>query len=243
MSKSTPVISIITVVYNGGETLEHTVRSVVQQTYQHVQYIVIDGGSTDNTLEILQRYRQDIAVLISEKDDGIYDAMNKGLQHATGDWAYFLGADDLLSIPTIIEELVEHFKDPDSIYYGDTYLKSRNRLYNGKVTTPKFLLCNISHQAIFYPKSIFQKKNYNVRYKYFADHVHNLEIYAEDATRFVYLPRMVSIYNDQGRSSTLVDENYATDIVNLVSHNFGPGLGAYVWLRRKVAKFKRKLLR
>ena len=91
-----PKFSIITVVYNNVRDIEHTLKSVVNQSYDHIEYIVIDGQSTDGTLEIIQKYRDKITVLLSEKDKGIYDAMNKGLALATGDYVLFLNSGDEL---------------------------------------------------------------------------------------------------------------------------------------------------
>ncbi|QRR03394.1 glycosyltransferase family 2 protein [Dyadobacter sandarakinus] len=236
-----PRISIITVVYNAIETLEHTIKSVLSQTYGNIEYIIIDACSTDGSSELIQSYPDRIALHIREKDNGIYDAMNKGLDHATGDWAYFLGADDLLLTPTVIEELVMYFKTPESVYYGNTYLKGSNKIYQGKINLMRFSLCNISHQAIFYPKSVFRTKRYNTRYKYFADHVYNLEIYAQDPARFVYIPVLISVYNDQGRSSTLSDDHYAEDIVAIMNRQFGPALAGYVWLRRRISGLKKSI--
>ena len=88
------LISIITVCLNAVETIETTIRSVLQQTYKNVEYIVIDGGSTDGTLQIIEKYRNDISILISEKDEGIYDAMNKGIELARGDYIGIINADD-----------------------------------------------------------------------------------------------------------------------------------------------------
>ena len=91
-----PRISIITVVYNGASTLEQTILSVLKQTYSRIEYIIIDGGSKDGTVDIIKKYQDRIAYWVSEPDEGIYDAMNKGIRHASGDWIYFLGADDIL---------------------------------------------------------------------------------------------------------------------------------------------------
>ena len=84
-------ISIVTVVYNGASTLEQTILSVLGQTYPHIEYIIIDGGSKDGTVDIIKKYQDRIAYWVSEPDEGIYDAMNKGIRHASGDWIYFLG--------------------------------------------------------------------------------------------------------------------------------------------------------
>ncbi len=100
-----PLITVITVVYNGAEHLEQTIKSVIEQSYPNIEYIVIDGGSTDGTLDIVKRYEEFIDYWVSEPDEGIYDAMNKGLKLATGDYIMFLNADDALcqgSIPMLL---------------------------------------------------------------------------------------------------------------------------------------------
>jgi len=91
-----PLISVITVVFNGERYLETAIRSVIDQDYDNVEYIIIDGGSIDSTLDIINRYDEEIDCWISEADDGIYDAWNKGLREANGEWVCFLGADDVL---------------------------------------------------------------------------------------------------------------------------------------------------
>ena len=98
-------ISIITVSYNAAKTIEQTISSVVNQTYQDIEYIIIDGGSTDGTMDIIRKYEDRIAYWISEPDKGIYDAMNKGIDVATGDYVYFLGADDRLVDANIIDKI------------------------------------------------------------------------------------------------------------------------------------------
>ena len=89
-----PKFSIITVTYNAGKVLEETIQSVISQTYQQVEYLIIDGGSKDNTLDIVKQYKEHIHRIISEPDKGLYDAMNKGIQKATGDYLCFLNAGD-----------------------------------------------------------------------------------------------------------------------------------------------------
>ena len=87
-----PLVSIITVVYNGHRTLEETIQSVVNQNYPNIEYLIIDGGSTDGTMEILKKYDDTIDYWISEPDKGVYHAMNKGIEIAQGEWLYFLGS-------------------------------------------------------------------------------------------------------------------------------------------------------
>jgi glycosyltransferase involved in cell wall biosynthesis len=105
-----PLVSVITVVYNGASTIEHTILSVIEQSYDNVEHIIIDGGSTDATLSILQKYNNQINYWVSENDRGIYDAMNKGIALANGDFIGMLNADDYFADPFVLAEIVLQFK-------------------------------------------------------------------------------------------------------------------------------------
>lgn len=236
-----PKISIITVVRNGEKDLENAIKSVVNQTYGNIEYIILDGLSTDGTLDIIRKYEHQIALWKSEADRGIFDAMNKGLDLATGDWVYFLGCDDVLASPTIIGEVAAEFTRPDDIYYGNTYLKKNNKIYTGKVSKWNIALRNISHQAIFYPKSIYKQKKYNLDYKLTADHVYNLELYSRFAGNFVYMPKLISLYNDLGMSSVNIDHQHRKDIIGIVFDNLGSAVGSYYWFRVKLSNLKNSL--
>ena len=117
-------ISIITVSYNAAATIERTILSVIRQTYPHMEYIVIDGGSTDGTVDIIRKYEDQIAYWVSEPDQGIYDAMNKGIRRATGDYIYFLGADDWLRDDQVMQEVSEFIRlHPGyGLYMGNVFL-------------------------------------------------------------------------------------------------------------------------
>jgi glycosyltransferase involved in cell wall biosynthesis len=236
-----PKISIVTVVRNGEKDLENAIKSVVNQTYGNIEYIILDGLSTDGTLDIIKKYENYLGLWKSEKDNGIFDAMNKGLDLATGEWVYFLGCDDVLASPTIIEEIVSEFTQTDGIYYGNTYLKKSNQIYTGKVTRWNIALRNISHQAIFYPRSVYKQKKYNLDYKLTADHIYNLELYSRYADRFVYMPKLISLYNDLGMSSVNIDLQHKKDIVGIVFDNLGGAVGSYYWFRVKLSNFKNSL--
>ncbi|AFD09247.1 glycosyltransferase family 2 protein [Solitalea canadensis] len=116
-----PVLSVITIVYNGSGFIERTIKSVVNQSYKNIEYIIIDGASKDNTLEIVKRYEENIALWISEKDKGIYDAMNKGLQLAKGDYVIFMNAGDQFHNETTVKRIFTTNANAD-IYYGDTLI-------------------------------------------------------------------------------------------------------------------------
>lgn len=122
---STPVFSIITVTYNAAQWLERTLLSVLRQSYPHIEYLIIDGNSTDGTVELIKQYESGIACWISEPDRGLYDAMNKGLRRATGDYVLFLNAGDCLHTANTLQEIMASLKKsvslPDVIY-GDTQI-------------------------------------------------------------------------------------------------------------------------
>jgi glycosyltransferase involved in cell wall biosynthesis len=115
-------VSIITICYNSASTLEATIRSVMHQDYPNIEYIIIDGASHDGTMDIIEKYKSKIAVLVSEKDKGIYDAMNKGLERATGDLIGILNSDDTYAYPSVISDIVTQIGDSDSIYADLQYV-------------------------------------------------------------------------------------------------------------------------
>lgn len=120
-----PLITVVTVVYNGESTLENTIKSVVNQTYDNVDYIIIDGGSKDGTLDIIKKYEDKIDYWQSEPDKGIYDAMNKGIRLAKGDWINFMNAGDVFYSKYVLKQIfIKDYSDKVSIIYGDsTYIK------------------------------------------------------------------------------------------------------------------------
>lgn len=113
-------ISVITVVYNGAKTIEKTIKSVLGQSYRNMEYIIIDGHSTDGTQQLVTKYIDSIAYFVSEKDTGIYDAMNKGIECATGDYIIFINSDDSLA-ENALEQGARYLCDTVDILYGDIY--------------------------------------------------------------------------------------------------------------------------
>ncbi|MFY0255901.1 glycosyltransferase family 2 protein [Chitinophaga sp. 30R24] len=122
---TSPVLSIITVCYNAEKFIESTIQSVQAQTYPHIEYIIVDGASKDSTLAVVAKYRSRIAKVISEKDNGLYDAMNKGMQAATGEYLLFLNADDVLADKDVIRQMLATCPDAD-VYYGEAMFMDEN---------------------------------------------------------------------------------------------------------------------
>ena len=218
-SAECPRISIITVVINGVNTLESCIQSIVNQAYDNIEFIVMDGGSTDGTLDILKHYDSKIGFWSSESDKGIYDAMNKGARRATGDWVLFLGCDDTLSAD--LNNVAPLLRDTGVIYYGDAYWPGRKRFYDGSFSAAKLARTNICHQAIFYPRAVFDKYSFNLRYPFQADWELNMRCFSDPAFRFQYIPLQISIYNDRsGASSTRRDFALEEDYITLMWRHF-----------------------
>ena len=175
MDEKKSVISIITVCYNCQDTIQKTLESVISQTYPHIQYIVIDGGSTDGTLAIISTFKDHIDQVISEKDSGIYDAMNKGLRYARGDIIYFLNSGDRIFAPDTLEKIVAfHNDNPEaSLVHGDAvgYGKQPDEYLSMYRQNPViYFTQGLCHQTLFARKRLFEVVgNFDTHFSVFAD--------------------------------------------------------------------------
>jgi glycosyltransferase involved in cell wall biosynthesis len=212
-----PLISIVIVVYNAETTVAATLNSIFGQTYANIELIIIDGGSTDNTPGIIKAHASKIAYYISEKDNGVYDAMNKGIAVAKGEWILFLGADDLLYTP---QTLTNIFNNNDwgniDFLYGDVEFKSNKKRFGGEKEYNTLIERNLCHQSIFYKRTIFEKKGlYNTRYAIAADHEMNLRIFRDTSLVKKYIPVIVTLFNDKGMSNNMIDRYFHSDMLVL----------------------------
>jgi len=169
-------ISIITVVYNAGRFLESTLQSVQNQTYSNIEYIVIDGGSSDNTLDLIDKYNSLITKCISEPDDGLYSAMNKGLQLASGTHLMFLNAGDIFNNNDVLSNIFKQGESLSDIYYGETIIINQEGVELGmrRLKAPEkldwkslkdgMLVC---HQSFIVKRELCPE--YNLSYKIAAD--------------------------------------------------------------------------
>lgn len=174
----TPKFSVITVCYNAEATIEDTIQSVISQTYHHVEYIIVDGASKDRTMDIVNRYREHIAIVVSERDKGLYDAMNKGIGLATGDYLCFLNAGDSFHEDDTLQQMVHSIHTPQlpDVLYGETelvdheghFLRMRRLSAPDVLTWKSFrqgmLVC---HQAFFPRRDLVMP--YDLRYRFSAD--------------------------------------------------------------------------
>tara|TARA_B100000902_G_scaffold393715_1_gene448512 strand:+ start:796 stop:1545 length:750 start_codon:yes stop_codon:yes gene_type:complete len=168
-----PLISIITVCYNSEDTIAKTIESIINQRYKKIEFIIIDGKSEDKTLSIINNYKNKISKIISEKDDGIYDAFNKGLKEASGDLIGFVNSDDVLT-PESLEILVKYYNNyPKKDFFFGAVKKHWGILYGYKPWKINFTWgFYSSHSTGFFIKKDAAKivGTYNTKYKYSADY-------------------------------------------------------------------------
>lgn len=202
--------SIIIPTFNSEKTLKQCLNSVVSQTFKDYEVIIIDGLSSDSTLRTIKKYSAQYELIrwISEKDSGIYDAMNKGIKLAKGEWLYFLGSDDSLFSSDTLNQIQKELQDFD-VVYGNVTSSRFNGIYDGPFTKEKIYEKNICHQAILYNKRVFQKiGGFNLKYRSQADWDHNLSWFLSDKIRKTYVDVIIANYADGGFSSLNADTFY-----------------------------------
>lgn len=214
------MISIITVVRNGASTIEQTILSVLNQDYPDFEFVVVDGVSTDGTLDILAKYSDKIRY-ISEADAGIYDAMNKGISLAKGDWLYFLGSDDVLYNTSVLSDIFSNSQFPGiNVVYGNVKFLHSNVIFDGQFDDVKMYDKTICHQAIFYRRQVFAEYgNFSTEYKTASDHILNVYVYCFNPKAWHYVDQIISIYNEKG-ASEFADTKFMDDCFEICYKNF-----------------------
>jgi glycosyltransferase involved in cell wall biosynthesis len=215
-----PKLSIITVCLNAENTIEATIESVLAQTFKNTEYLIVDGTSTDGTLEILRRYQEQNALkFISEADDGIYYAMNKGVQMARGEWIYFIGSDDVFTDEGVLERIFTKVDDKVEVVYGNVQFLHSGVIYDGPFDHEKISQKNICHQALFVKKTVFGKIGlFNTKYMMSADREFNLR-WMGAAVLSMYINETIAVFNEQGRSGNIWDQALHYDLDTLLIEN------------------------
>lgn len=190
-------ISIVTVAFNCKSVIENTIKSVLNQTYSNIEYLIIDGASNDGTMDVINRYRQRIDYISSEPDKGIYDAMNKGIAHATGDFVIFMNAGDSFYSINVLEEVVPKIEDDAVIVYGNIMKVAKRYMYLAK---PAPLSEMYSHMIVFH-QATFTKLNYHkqnlfdVSYRSSGDYNFFYFAAIRDKVKFQYIPVTVANFD------------------------------------------------
>jgi len=197
-----PLISIITIVLNGDKYLEQTIQSVIYQSYKKIEYIVIDGASTDNSLKIINNYKSKIDCCLSEKDDGIADAMNKGIKLASGDYVMFLHADDYLWDRQCIALTIPLLKESIDLLICDIIFgKNNNRIKPRGFTFWFRFRDGINHQGLLCRKALFEELGiFDINLKITMDYEWLLRAYYNRCS-IQYAPIIMACMRDTGISS------------------------------------------
>jgi len=226
-----PKLSIIIPTFNSGATIERCLDSIGRQTFTDYEVVIQDGGSADRTLDAIRSWQQTnggVRIELQQvQDKGAYDAMNKGIQRASGEWLYFLGSDDELYDARVLENTVG---SPDAlecdVLYGNVLMMGRNgvptdgTVYDGPFDLKKLLHGNICHQAIFYKADTLKKiGSYNLDYVICADWDLNMRCFAN--SQFKYVDTIVAKFNTGGLSSQhRPDTKFIADIARNVMQYF-----------------------
>lgn len=209
-------VSIITVCRNSEDSIEATIQSVINQTYPDIEYIIIDGRSTDRTLNIIRKYEEKISKIISENDEGIYDAMNKGIKVASGEIIHFLNCGDYFCDNKVIEKIVAEFiKNIDCAFiYGDYYF------YNGNITEfivgyrksiTDIISQGLNHQSTFVRREVFDYGSFDTSFQVFSDLDWLLNLLIKHRVKILYINIPTIFYllggvSDQNRDDFVLEK-------------------------------------
>ncbi|MES2778993.1 MAG: glycosyltransferase family 2 protein [Bacteroidota bacterium] len=201
-----PLISLVTVVYNGEMLIADTLRSAISQTYTNIELVIVDGGSTDHTVDVAKQFSAHIGSLISEKDKGIYDAMNKGILSARGEWVYFLNAGDSFYDANVLADIFNNVSNDVDLIYGKVQTVNEptgiNYINGNSVELKDFYhKYPICHQAAFFRKRAFDRIGlYNDTYKLVADSEWFVRFFQSGDFNAQFVDRIIAYYDIQGAS-------------------------------------------
>lgn len=205
-------ISVIMPSFNAKKTIEQAISSVVNQTYNNVELIIIDGGSQDGTVDILKKYEDKIAYWVSEPDNGIYNAANKALDHATGDYVLWLSADDCLVDELVVAKAVDLIEPDTGILSGNIIMVQEDNMLESVYSNDfardkaKYSGGMIPAEAMFVRKDICDKYRFDESYVIAGDYKRFLQCYYDDTVKFKFVDLFVTYFSDGGISSTSADD-------------------------------------
>lgn len=218
-------VSVVIVTYNAAATLQRSIDSVIRQSFISKELLVIDGGSTDATLQILHANRSHIVYQISEPDSGIYDAMNKGIQQASGEWILFLGDDDQLCEEVLARVFSKSWPDETAMIYGKVFINGGKKTQGATTSYERLIAQNTPHQAIFYRRTLLQELGgYRLKYKILADYDLNLRVFKNYPNRVQFINTEVAYFSSRGVSNRTIDKAFFDDKLNeFISDGISPG--------------------
>jgi len=237
-------ISVITVCYNASKTIQKTIKSVVNQSYANVEYIIVDGESTDGTLAIVDQFSDQIAVVISEPDNGIYHAMNKGIDSSSGHYLIFLNADDYFFCTSTIENIVKRLPSNEStqIFYGNTLMyddkSGKGSLWKPKKISGKMLYnSTIPHPSSIFCRSFFENfGHYDDSFHIAGDYEVFVRAYV-NKVEFEYWDILIAVFSAGGISTNNTSsEMIKEERENAIRRHFSPAKRRYLKFRVRIKK-------
>lgn len=244
--------TIVTVCKNAAATIEKTIQSVISQTYENIEYILVDGQSVDGTLSIVQTYKQHIDVLISEQDNGIYNAMNKGIRSATGDIISFLNADDRFFNEITVECMANfitdcEFEDID-VYHGSVvvydYQKGDGFIWkSGPISSFFIHRESLPHPATFYSRPAFDKNGlFDTSYSIAADYEWTIRALKKNTLSFQFMPLLVAVFAKGGISNNKANTSLArTEVRRAISAHFSNTEDFVQRIRKRLRRIRKRL--
>lgn len=221
--------SIITVNYNNKEGLRRTIESVIHQTFRDFEYIVIDGGSTDGSADILKKYDSHINYWVSEPDKGIYNAMNKGIAQAKGEYLNFMNSGDCFYAPNILEKVTSYNYETDFIvgrdyHFNEEIQKGHASILPSRTTMIHFFVATLDHQSSFIRRELFDNSPYDEEHKLVSDWIFFTEKIVRDGKQVQFIPDIVCRREEGGLSEQQHERNRAE--INEFLRQFLP-IGVY----------------
>ena len=195
--KNKELVTVVTVTYNAQDLLEETILSVINQSYDNIEYIIIDGASTDSTLDIIKKYEDHFDYWISEPDNGIYYAMNKAIEKATGNWINFMNAGDTFFDLDTVKYVINHKDNDAELIYGDYQVKESEVVNKARDVKEWYVGMPFCHQTLFTRTSIMKEELFNTSFRIAADHNFIIKMY-HDNKRFFYIDRRIAIFTEGG---------------------------------------------
>lgn len=204
--------SIITVNYNNRDGLRKTIESVIHQTYRDFEYIVIDGGSTDGSIEVLKDYDEHITYWISEPDKGIYNAMNKGIAIATGEYLNFMNSGDCFYASNVLENVSKYNYDTDFIVGKDYHFNEKLQKGHASIQPPRttmihFFVATLDHQSSFIRRNLFIDSPYDEKYRLVSDWIFFTEKIVKEQKQVQFIPEIICRREEGGISEQQQEKN------------------------------------
>ena len=215
------LLSIIIVTFNAEKYIEKTLKSIVGQKESDIELIIIDGESKDKTMEICDRYKESIDIILSESDSGIYDAMNKGIAISSAKYVYFIGAGDTM-LPDVLSQIKKELQSNIEIIYGKCYFDSDKNIYGEEMSLRKLMFKNICHQGMFIQKKLFNQVGYyDLKYIALADWWWNIIVFYNKSITKKFVPIVIASYAGGGFSEVNKDTEFKKFRKDFVLRHYG----------------------